>query len=114
MQTQALAQNERCVGDIETLMQLRPRRSLDTMVGPERLRTIACLDRLKGVAPNVRRSKGTVFRRMPVLGQNNMFEVTAKSVDGCKHFVAMRHRKKTALAEIVLEIDDQKDVVRSN
>jgi|GEM_PF-5960620 len=49
--------------------------------------------------------------RVPVLRENDMFEAAGKQVDRRNDFVAARHGKKAAGTEIILNVDDQKDIV---
>ena len=49
-------------------------------------------------------------RRVPVLGQDDMLELDRQTVDQRHHLIAAWHRQLTAWAEVILKIDDQKDV----
>src|SRR5262245_8287503 len=88
-------------------MEGRPRRALDTMIGPQGLLAIRHVDGLKRRGPRMRSGKGTVTRRMPILGQRNMAETFSKAVDERHHGSTSRNRKRPARAEVVLYINYQ-------
>jgi hypothetical protein len=54
-----------------------------------------------------------VAGRVPVLGQDDVGEASAKRVDRLDHRTAVRHRKRAAGQEVVLDVDDDQDVVRA-
>ncbi len=49
-------------------------------------------------------------RRMPVLGQDDIGELSGEPVDRRDDRVAVRHRERPAGTEIVLHIDDHQNV----
>jgi hypothetical protein len=55
----------------------------------------------------MRRGKGLVAERMPILRQDNVGEAAAKGVGDRDDLVAARHSESSAGAEVVLDVDEQ-------
>ena len=60
------------------------------------------------------RCERAMSARMPVLRQDDMFETPRQCVDGRDDLVAARNREAAAGAEVVLQVDDEKKVVRAD
>src|SRR5712671_853103 len=87
------------------------RRSLDTVIGPERLLAIWHADGLKGGRTRMRCGKGAVTGRMPILGQRDMIEALGEAIDDRYHGIAVGDRKRAAGAKIVLHVDYKQQII---
>jgi hypothetical protein len=92
-------------------MKFRAGRALYAVVGPQRLLPVADSHLLEGMLVWMRASERLVPRRMPVLGENDVFESRRDGVDDGNDFVATGHGQRPARAEIVLNIGDEEDVL---
>src|SRR5207244_1322003 len=108
---EALSQNELGMRRFETGVERRALRPLHAVVRPQDLLAIGGLDNLEGLFAGMRTGKGGVAARMPVLGQDHMGKFARQPVDRRNDLVAVLDGEGPARAEIVLEIDDKKDVL---
>ncbi len=69
------------------------------------------LDRLEGLHARMARGERDVPGRVPVLGQDDIAEALGERVDRLDDLVAPRDGKTAAGEEVVLDVDDDKDVV---
>lgn len=110
MAAEALAEDEFCLGNVERGMEGSAGRALDAMLGPERLRPVRSLDHLKGLLARMSGGKGDMTGGMPVLGEDDVVEFFAESIDQRDDLIAISYRKRSAGAEVVLDVDDQKRI----
>ena len=84
--------------------------ALDAVIGPQRLRPVGGGDGLEGPPAGMRTGKGTVPRRVPVLGERRMRKARAEAIHHRYDLVAAGNGERAARAEIILEIDDEEKV----
>src|SRR5215467_6635115 len=96
--------------DIETGVKRAALRSLHAMVRPQNLLAIRHLDRVERLLAGMRTGERGVPRGMPVLGQDYMRESGSQLVDHRDDRITIGNRERSAEAEIVLDVDDQKDL----
>src|SRR5882672_5623634 len=94
-------------GDAILLQTCRESRTwcvLDAMHRPERLRQTVQINLLEGLFARMIYREAAVVRRMPILRGDYERESRLKSVCDGNHSIAIRHRKRTAGEEVVLNI----------
>ena len=91
-------------------MERRAVRALHTVIGPERLRTVGCLNNLIRLGTWMRGCKRDVVGRMPVLREDDMRELLCNGVYDRHDLVCICNRERPSGAEVVLEIDDQENI----
>jgi len=109
----ALPYDHLCAGNIEARMKRRAACPHDAMVGPQNLRAIGEVDRLERSAA-MGGGERRMSERMPVLGQDHDTELPGQTIDQRHHGVSIRHRKRSAGAKIILNVDDDQRVGGSN
>ena len=111
---EAFAQNELGAGELKRGMEVGSASSLDAMVGPQGLRAVAEFDLLKGLFAGMCRGEGVVVGSVPVLGEDDVLEMLGGAMDGLDDGVAIGNGERATGAEVVLHVDDEKDVVWSD
>jgi len=93
--------------DVEIFMKGGARSCLDTVVGPQNLRSIG--DHNGVIWGFVRMARGKRFMagRMLVLGQHHVLKPPCQGVDDRNHFIAMSDRERPLRTKIFLNIDNQ-------
>src|SRR5262249_31449226 len=87
-------------------MQLRAGCALDTVRRPDRGRVAAP----PSLLVNSNADERAVIGRLPVAAGGNEGEADGEPVERLCDLVTIGHRQRTAWAEVVLEVDDQKRV----
>src|SRR5258705_8083126 len=95
--------------NVEGGSKLRAGRALDAMLGPQNLRAVMELDR-REVRTTMARCKGMMAWRMPILRQHDMRKLPRNTIDQGNDRVTIGHRQSAARHEVVLHIDDEKNV----
>lgn len=109
---EALAEDELGVGGVEAGMEGSSLGVLEAVIGPEHLGAVRDLDLLVGLGVGVVGGEGDVVGRMPILGEDDVPESGGERVDEWNDRVSVGDLEGSAETEVVLEIDDEKSVVR--
>ena len=112
LRAEAFAQDQLGLRELERRMKLRAARALHAMRRPERLRAVRELDGFVGLFAGMRRGKGRMIGRMPVLSKNDVLESRRDAMDGRDDLVAAGNGERAAGAKIILHVDNEEDVVR--
>src|SRR5262249_15652159 len=80
------------------------------VIGPQHLRPVGELCRLKRFPARQRRGKGAMAGRMPVLCQQHMPESLSNVVDKRNDLIAAWHSQRAAGAKVVLDIDHEQNI----
>ena len=81
--------------------------ALDAVVVPQYLGNAVGLDTFVETAARPGRGEGNVALWMPILGEYDTVEKGRHRVDGSKHPTCVPHGQGAAVAEILLEVDDE-------
>jgi hypothetical protein len=103
---ESLADDQLRLGPDQLAVELGAGRALHAMVGPQRLLAIGHRDVGEGGTPLVAGGEAGMTPRVPILRQHHMIESLDQPVDRPDDLVPLRHRQRTAGAEIVLDVDD--------
>ena len=95
-------------------MELRAVRTLHAVIGPQGLFAVAHLYLIEGAFSLMRAGEGMMSRRMPVLGEDDVFEMRRDLVDYRDDLVTARDGQRSAGAEVVLHVDDEEDILRGD
>ena len=106
----ALADDQFGMRNVEARVEGGSAAVLEAVIGPQGLRTIGHGHRLEGLFAGVGGGERRMTRRMPVLGQHHVLESMGDAIDDVDDFIATRHRQRATGAEIILHVDDQKNV----
>jgi len=85
--------------------------ALHAVIGPQSLRAITEFDLLEGQFSGMDGSEGVVVSGVPVLGEDDVLEMSRGAMDGSNDGVSIGNCKGAAGAEIVLDVDHEEDVV---
>lgn len=91
----AFTKNSRNFMLIDILVQLRPPRSLQAVIGPKRLATAFPFNNSKNLFPRMLRSKTFMTRRVPVLRSHNQVILPLQVVDYRYERISPGHRQGT-------------------
>lgn len=108
---EAFAQYEGRMRDRDAGCDRRSFGALNAMVGPEDLEAVGQAYRLEGPFTFMRRSKGTMSRRMPVLRQHHILEALCESIDDRDDPIPFSNRKASTGKEGVLHVHDKQYAV---
>jgi hypothetical protein len=106
----ALAQHEFGVRNLQVLSEFGSRRPLNTVVGPKLLGPIGDLDDVVRFPAMMRGREREMSTRVPVLGEYHVLEPRGEAVDQRHHVFAVRNRKASAEAEVILNVHHQQDI----
>lgn len=95
-------------------MEGRAKGALDSVIGPEGLRAVTEFDLLERALAGMTAGKRSVGRRVPVLGEDDVTEERRDLVDRRDDGIAVGNGELATGTEVVLHIDDEKDVLRSD
>ena len=98
------------MGYRQILVKRGARPTLHAMIRPQRLFAIRQGDRLERPLARMRGGEGDVAGGVPILGQHDMGEALAEAVDERHDRIAVADRQRAAGHEIILHVDDEKDV----
>jgi len=112
LRAEAFAQNNLSLRQMERRVKLRALAALNTVVGPQRLHSVAQFDLLEGPPARVSAGKGGVSHRVPILGKNNVVECRGNTMDDIDYRIAIGNGKRAAGAEVVLYVNDYQDILR--
>lgn len=104
------AQHKLGAREMQPRMEGRSRRVLDAMIRPQGLSTARVLDRAEWTVTSMGTGKGLMIARMPVLRQHHVSEAFASCVDDRHDLIAVWHGECSAVAEVVLDIDNDQNV----
>src|SRR5205823_7872088 len=83
--------------------------ALHAMLGPQHLLAVVQFD-FREVRAAMRRRKGMMRGRVPILRQDDVRKAPREIVDDGNDRVAIGHGERAARQEIILHIDDQKNI----
>ena len=108
----ALAKDEFGVGNVKGRMDGCAFGVLDDVFGPESLGTVGGIDDLIGLLI-VGCGEGDVFGWVPVLGEDDVVKPFCEGVDDRDYGVAVFDRQCAVGHEVILDVDDQKRILRA-
>jgi hypothetical protein len=106
IRSRPLANDASNAGPIEARVQLRPRRALHTMDGPQNLGQASQIDDVANFSPCMVGGKAAMVSGMPVLRGHHQVEVTLEVVKDAYDFMPSRDSQHSARTEVVLNVHD--------
>jgi hypothetical protein len=93
---------------------LRTFTALNAVVGPQGLWAVAEADLFKGLLARVDGGERFVVGGVPILGEDDVLKERSDAMDSRDYGVGIRNGKRTTGAEIILHVNNEKDILRSD